>query len=107
MKQNPDSYSSFLSMPIHQYIQSYIDPFKVEIEHIGIQALMDVVIGPAGFDIEITMLDRTAGSEPNTIPFNSSTPLCTPPPTLRLLFKPYDSFIPLLSSLLTVIQRSL
>lgn len=71
-----------------QYCATHLEPFKVEIEHIGIQALMEAVIGPAGFKIEITYLDRTPGSEANIIQFDPSTALYSTPPTLRLLFKP-------------------
>jgi hypothetical protein len=49
---------------------------------------MEAVIGPAGFKIEITYLDRTPGSEANIIQFDPSTALYSTPPTLRLLFKP-------------------
>jgi hypothetical protein len=69
MKQNPDGYAPFLQIPLHQY--QYIDSFKVEIEHTDMQALFDVAIAPAGFNLEITMLDRTPSCEANVIPLPS------------------------------------
>jgi ubiquitin thioesterase protein OTUB1 len=78
-------------MPLDQYCATHIDPFKVEIEQPGIQALMDVVIGPAGFRVEITYLDRSPSSQANTFQFEPNTSVYTAPPTLRLLFRPYDT----------------
>ncbi|KAL8816544.1 MAG: hypothetical protein Q9191_008310 [Dirinaria sp. TL-2023a] len=71
-----------------------IDPYAVEIEHLGIQALFDAVIKPAGIAMEVLYLDRSAGEEVNTIRWSvddhSGHYLSIP--TIRLLYRPghYD-----------------
>jgi ubiquitin thioesterase protein OTUB1 len=62
-----------------------------EIDHLGMSALVDVLVKPAGFAVEILVLDRTPSDEANTFQFSpvdqNSTPL-RDPPTIRLLYRP-------------------
>lgn len=78
---------------IQQYCERHIDPFRVEMEHVGLNALIDAVIKPAGISVEILYLDRSEGDEVNTITFpikdSSSRNGFHATPTIRLLYRPY------------------
>ena len=93
MRSNPDLYQPYIiDYTVDQYCAAKIDPFAVEIEHYGIQALFDAVISPAGIHIEVLYLDRSPGDEVNTISFPDPGNL-TPShyldiPTIRLLYRP-------------------
>ncbi|KAI9701722.1 MAG: hypothetical protein M1820_006350 [Bogoriella megaspora] len=70
------------------YCSRMIEPFRQEIENLGISALSEVLLKPAGFDMEIQYLDRTPGDEMNTIHFGGEVSIAT----LTLLYRPghYD-----------------
>ncbi len=62
-------------------------------DHLGLNALIDAVIKPAGISVDILYLDRSEGEEVNTIKWqiedpNSLSGFITPP-TIRLLYRPY------------------
>lgn len=85
MKLHPAQYEAFLSMPVEQYCATRIDVVRTEIDEIGLQALVDGVIGGSGFAVEIMYLDRSEGE--------AVTPhLLTPPRstggTICLLYRP-------------------
>ncbi|CAI7617563.1 unnamed protein product [Penicillium pancosmium] len=61
MKLNPHSYHSFLSWPLEQYCVTHIETVQTEIDEVGLQALVDVVIEEAGFGVEVFRLDRGEG----------------------------------------------
>ncbi|KAJ5414865.1 Ovarian tumor otubain [Penicillium cosmopolitanum] len=61
MKLNPHSYHSFLSLPLEQYCVTHIETVQTEIDEVGLQALVDVVIEEAGFGVEVLHLDRGEG----------------------------------------------
>lgn len=61
MKLNPHSYHSFLSLPLEQYCVTHIETVQTEIDEVGLQALVDVVIEEAGFGVEVFRLDRGEG----------------------------------------------
>ena len=91
MKTHAGLYSPFmLNETIDQYCSTKIEPYAVEIEHLGIQALFDAVIKPAGIAMDVLYLDRSVGEEVNTISWsvdnNSSHYLSIP--TIRLLYRP-------------------
>lgn len=93
MRTNPDAYQPYLiDYTIDQYCAAKIDPFAVEIEHMGIQALFDAIIRPAGITIDVLYLDRSPGEEMNTISFpdpGSHLPShYLEIPTIRLLYRP-------------------
>ncbi|KAI9738012.1 MAG: hypothetical protein M1834_009382 [Cirrosporium novae-zelandiae] len=92
-----EQYQPFLlDQTISQYCKSTIDPFHPEIDNLGMQALIDAVIQPAGIAVEIQYLDRSAGHEVNVLKFQAQNPDGTPidpnAPTFRLLYRPghYD-----------------
>ncbi|KAI9833326.1 MAG: hypothetical protein M1819_003721 [Sarea resinae] len=97
MKTNQEAYQPFIiDKSVSQYCESQIEPYNVEIEHVGMTALIDSLIKPAGFAVEILYLDRSAGEEVNCIRFELETPAGTPvfpdALTARLLYRPghYD-----------------
>jgi ubiquitin thioesterase protein OTUB1 len=58
MKLNPHSYHNFLSLPLEQYCATHIETAQTEIDEVGLQALVDVVIEGSGFGLEVLRLDR-------------------------------------------------
>ncbi|KAF2433008.1 cysteine proteinase [Tothia fuscella] len=95
IQKHPDLYQPFINQPVQSYCRSHIEPSVCEIEHVGMNALVDVLVKPAGIAVEILYLDRTPGDEVNTYRFDPvdhhNEPLPAPP-TLRLLYRPghYD-----------------
>ena len=94
MKTNSALYQDFLmGETIQQYCTSHIDPFQVEMDHLGLNALIDAVIKPAGISVDILYLDRSEGAEVNTISIRNenldSLSGFLAPPTIRLLYRPY------------------
>ncbi len=94
MKTKADLYQDFLlGETIQQYCERHIDPYQVEMDHIGLNALIDSVIKPAGISVDILYLDRSEGEEVNTINFPIEDPnrlngfLATP--SIRLLYRPF------------------
>ncbi|KAH0534155.1 hypothetical protein FGG08_007246 [Glutinoglossum americanum] len=97
MKTHVEAYQPFLlEDTVEQYCASQIEPYQVEIEHIGMNALIDALILPAGLAVEILYLDRSVGVEVNSHKFErmdaSGAPLNPDAPTFRLLYRPghYD-----------------
>ncbi|KAI9835674.1 MAG: hypothetical protein M1838_005226 [Thelocarpon superellum] len=96
MKTRPASYQPFiLDGTVEQYCAAQIEPYQVEIEHVGMNAMIDALVKPAGFAVEILYLDRSPGLEVNEHRFETcdatGTPIYTAP-TMRLLYRPghYD-----------------
>jgi ubiquitin thioesterase protein OTUB1 len=85
MQLNSDRYEPFLEMPMLEYRQSRIDPSNQEIDQIGLQALTDGVIGPAGIALDVSYLDRSIGDEVTPHQF---VPNAAGWPTIRLLYRP-------------------
>ena len=75
-----------------EYCSTQIEPYRVEIEDIGLNALVDAIIKPAGMTIEVLYLDRSELEEVNAIPFepqNSAGQAVYPDaPIIRLLYRP-------------------
>ncbi|KAI9817682.1 MAG: hypothetical protein M1832_004576 [Thelocarpon impressellum] len=96
MKTRPDGYQPFiLDGTVEQYCASQIEPYQVEIEHIGMNAMIDALVKPAGFAVEILYLDRSPGAEVNEHRFEASDVRGAPlydAPAMRLLYRPghYD-----------------
>ncbi|KAF2089986.1 cysteine proteinase [Saccharata proteae CBS 121410] len=84
-----------LGTDIRQYCAQSIEASVAEIEHVGLTALFQVLLKPAGLALEILYLDRSAGEEGNMYRFDASghdgLPLLDAP-TIRLLYRPghYD-----------------
>lgn len=90
MKTRPADYQSYLETTLPQYCSIVIDPFNVELDDVGLKALIDCLVIPADFRVEISYLDRSAGTEVNVHSFESGeNPFA---PTLRLLYRPYVNF---------------
>lgn len=90
MQKYPDGYQAYLSESIQSYCRSSIEPAVCEIEHVGMTALVDVLIKPAGLAVEIHYLDRSPGTEVNAYRYSpDSGPTLA---TFRLLYRPghYD-----------------
>lgn len=87
MKTHVEAYQPFLlEDTVEQYCASQIEPYQVEIEHIGMNALIDALILPAGLAVEILYLDRSVGVEVNSHRFERvDNPDA---PTFRLLYRP-------------------
>lgn len=62
LKLNPDDYAPFVpDMDVVAYCSNHVDPFYEEIDHIGVKAVVDAIINPAGIAIEYLYLDRSPG----------------------------------------------
>ncbi|CUS07556.1 unnamed protein product [Tuber aestivum] len=97
MKTRPEYYQPFLDRPVKDFCEAQIEPYGIEIEHVGLMALIDCLVLPAGFAVEVFYLDRSAGDEVNVHRFadlGADGSIPTPPdaPVLRLLYRPghYD-----------------
>lgn len=89
MKGHREQYEAFIDMGVDQYIQTVLDPIDREIEEMGVVLLVEVLLKPVGFTLEIAYLDRSALDQVNTHRFNDSTP---GRPFMHLLYRPghYD-----------------
>lgn len=85
MQLRSDQYEPFLEMPMQEYRASRIDPTNQEIDQIGLQALTDGVIAPAGIAVEVLYLDRSEGDGVTPHQF---VPNAHGWPTIRLLYRP-------------------
>lgn len=72
-------------MPLDTYCATRIEPVKTEIDEIGLKALVDGVIEPAGFGVEILYLDRSEGDAVTPHQLTSSH---SENATIRLLYRP-------------------
>lgn len=94
MKSNAALYEPFLlNVSIDQYRAAHIDPYQVEIEHLGVHACIDAILKPAGIAVDVMYLDRSEGDEVNTINWEPDNPdEGGMIPKLRLLYRPghYD-----------------
>lgn len=93
MKTSPDTYQPFIpDATVEQYCAAQIEPYQVEIDHIGMDALIDVLIKPAGFAVEVLYLDRSDGNEGNSHRFEATnsdgSPMYPAAPTIHLLYRP-------------------
>ena len=93
MKTHADTYQPFLlDKTVDQYCATSIEPYQVEIEHMGMSALIEAVINPTGMAVEILYLDRSPGDVVNSHRFEllgpDGQPLHPHAPTIRLLYRP-------------------
>ncbi|KAL8691043.1 MAG: hypothetical protein Q9218_003645 [Villophora microphyllina] len=97
MKTHADTYVHFVpeNSTIDQYCKIHIEPHAVEIEHLGLQALVDAVVKPAGIAVQVLYLDLSAGDQvtehwPAAAPSANSS--YDGAHTIRLLYRPghYD-----------------
>lgn len=96
MKSRPDYYAPFLDQSVKAYCESQVEPYGIEIDHVGLMALIDCLILPASLAVEVFYLDRSPGDEVNVHRFQDveTEGMMTPAdaPVLRLLYRPghYD-----------------
>lgn len=98
LKSNPNLYAGFIpdGLSVTAYSQAWIEPVNQEIDHLGMTLLIDVLLKPIGFAVEIVYLDRSQGSQANSHIFRQEDPngLPTNPggPMIHLLYRPshYD-----------------
>ncbi|EPQ66470.1 Bgt-2863 [Blumeria graminis f. sp. tritici] len=98
LKANPAMYEGFIldGNGVDAYRKNYIEPVNLEIEHLIMCLLIDVLLKPIGIAVEIVYLDRTPGTQANTHLFQPEDPAGVPTnpegPVIHLLFRPshYD-----------------
>lgn len=90
LKGNRDQYEAWCETGIEGYCTSMIEPPDREIEELGIVLLVEILLKPVGFTLEIAYLDRSAGTEVNTHRFPESA--ASIGPFMHLLYRPghYD-----------------
>jgi ubiquitin thioesterase protein OTUB1 len=98
LKTNSEKYEAFLpgGMSVEAYSKDFIEPVNQEIDHLGMQLLIDVLLEPIPFRVEIVYLDRSEGSHANTYIFQpedfNGVPIDPGSPIMHLLYRPshYD-----------------
>jgi len=97
LKGNPDAFSAFITseLGVSGYSTETIERPNIEIDHLGMMLLVDVLLKPAGFVLEVAYLDRSAGSQVNIYRFPeeaSGRHTSELGPIIYLLFRPdhYD-----------------
>ncbi|PHH74998.1 hypothetical protein CDD83_4468 [Cordyceps sp. RAO-2017] len=97
LKLNAAAYDPFVpdGQGILSYCSQSVEIPNREIEHLGIEGLVNVLLKPANITLEIAYLDRSVGSEVNHHRFSDDTPGQQPSPagsTIYLLYRPdhYD-----------------
>lgn len=90
MKTHETDYAPWLTdgQTIDQYCDLHITPIGAEIDHIGLTALKDVFLSPAGMALEVLYLDRSEGSEVTMHRFDPATPNGYAIGSVRLLYRP-------------------
>lgn len=90
LKGHRDQYEAWCETGIDGYCASMIEPPEREIEELGIVLLVEILLKPVGFTLEIAYLDRSAGTEVNTHRFPESSTSVSP--VMHLLYRPghYD-----------------
>lgn len=95
LKGNVDTYEPFIGGSAKDYSTGTIEPPNREIEHVGIILLVEVLLKPADFVLEIVYLDRTPMSKANTYRFPDESNARAESdlgPIIHLLYRPdhYD-----------------
>lgn len=74
LRGNRDQYAAWCEADPETYAQTVIEPAQREIEELGIVLLVEVLLKPVGFTLEIAYLDRSQGSQVNTHRFPDGDP---------------------------------
>ncbi|KAK4189800.1 peptidase C65 Otubain-domain-containing protein [Podospora australis] len=101
LKGNTETYAAFVTdeRGVDGYCSSTLERHHVEIDHLGLTLLVNVLLKPINFVLEVAYLDRSAGAEVNTYRFpeelNGEDPR-TLGPMIHLLYRPdhYDILYP-------------
>ncbi|KAK3330649.1 peptidase C65 Otubain-domain-containing protein [Apodospora peruviana] len=101
LKGNREPYADFITSDrgIDGYCESNILANHREMDHISLNLLVDVLLKPTGFVLEVVYLDRSAGPQVNTYRFPEEARNQHPSalgPMIHLLFRPdhYDILYP-------------
>ncbi|KAK7715258.1 hypothetical protein SLS64_003956 [Diaporthe eres] len=91
LRGNRDQYAGWCEADPDTYAQTVIEPAQREIEELGVVLLVEVLLKPVGFTLEIAYLDRSQGSQVNTHRFPDGDPNNLGP-FIHLLYRPghYD-----------------
>ena len=98
LKGNRASYQDFIpdGLGVEGYTKDWIEPVNQEIDHLGMTLLIDILLKPIGFAVEIVYLDRSEGSQANSHIFrqedSNGAPVNPGGPMIHLLYRPshYD-----------------
>ena len=97
LKGNAAIYQDFIQsdLGVEGYCKEWLDAPNQEIDHLGIMLLIDVLLKPVGFAVEILYLDRSPGSQVNSHMFQDEqdgVPTNPGSPIIHLLYRPshYD-----------------
>ncbi|KAK4199798.1 putative ubiquitin thioesterase [Triangularia verruculosa] len=101
LKGNQDAYAAFVEHEggVQGYCTSTLERPHVEIDHLGLSLLVDILLKPVGFVLQVAYLDRSQGSEVNTYRFPEEARNQHPStlgPIIYLLYRPdhYDLLYP-------------
>ncbi|KAK3497621.1 peptidase C65 Otubain-domain-containing protein [Neurospora hispaniola] len=101
LKENRGSHEAFITTDdsVEKFCQRVIEVPNIEIDQLGLQALVSILLKPVGFVLRIAYLDRSPGSEVNTYSFPEeaiSQPASPLDPVICLLYRPdhYDILYP-------------
>jgi len=95
LKGNPADFEPYLDTDITTYIDGTVLPTDVEIDHVCVKVLVDVLLKPANMVLEIAYLDRSNGDKVNIHRMpdeaNGQDPMALGP-MIHLLYRPghYD-----------------
>ncbi|RDL36119.1 Cysteine proteinase [Venustampulla echinocandica] len=98
LKGSVATYQGFIpdNLGVDGYRKNWLEPVDQEIDHLGMTLLIDVLLKPIGFSVEIVYLDRSEGTQVNShiIQAQDSNGAPTNPggPVIHLLYRPshYD-----------------
>lgn len=80
-----EDYQPYMEVPVNQYVLSTVMPIAAHIDEIGLRALVEGIIEPGKFAVEVVYLDRSEGASANT---HSISKLTDPVYTIVLLYRP-------------------
>ncbi|KAK4156760.1 peptidase C65 Otubain-domain-containing protein [Chaetomidium leptoderma] len=97
LKGNREAYGAFVTINsgVDGYCREVLECHNVELDHLGLTLLVNVLLKDAGFVLEVAYLDRSPGSEVNTYRFPEEANNRHPSelgPIIHLLYRPghYD-----------------
>ncbi|KAK3217291.1 hypothetical protein GRF29_1g2599657 [Pseudopithomyces chartarum] len=87
-----DEYQNYIPTDLKSYCSQNIEAANCEIDDVGVAALSNVLLKPAGIGLEILYLDRSIGDEANVHELSSPANFNGLLPMIRLLYRPghYD-----------------
>ena len=89
MKTRPQEYAPWLlGQTVQEFCDGSVMPIGSEIDNVGLSALKDVFLSPAGITLEVLYLDRSEGDEVNMHRFSPVNHGGYDIGTIRLLYRP-------------------